>query len=123
MKTVNSYYLKLTGKCELPKELVMGENYSLALHGTITSTTDHDNHDGTLDRSFKFEPVKCEVLNELGEVIKAKDTRGEGQKTRAWAYRYWEDPSNNLGSISFEDFYKKFQQACRVNLHEIMHLK
>lgn len=123
MKTINSHYLKLSGKAELPKELEIGNNYSLAIHGSITSITEHDNHDGTIDRSYKFEPVKCEVLTELGEVIKAKDTRGEAQKTRAWAYKYWEDPTNNLGSISFDDFYKKFQQACRVNLHEIMRLK
>lgn len=122
MKTINSYYLKLSGKAELPKELEIGNNYSLALHGTITSTTDHDNHDGTIDRSFKFEPVKCEVLNELGEVIKAKDTRGEGQKTRAWMYKHWQE--GDYGDMDFDTFYHKMSVIVRTNLEELSkHLK
>lgn len=123
MKTVNSHYLKLSGKSELPKELEIGNNYYLAIHGSITSVTEHDNHDGTVDRSYKFEPVKCEVVSELGEVIKAKDTRGDAQKTRAWAYQYWQDPDNKIGSISFDDFYHAFQVKCRTNMEEIMNLK
>lgn len=124
MRKVNSHFLKLSGKVELPKELNIGENYSLAIHGSITSTTDHDNQNGTIDRSFKFEPVKCEVLNELGEVLKAKDTRSDAQKTRAWAYKYWEDPDNKLGNITFDDFYHKLSVVFRTNIEELAkHIK
>lgn len=123
MKTINSNFLKLSGKVELPKELNIGENYSLAIHGSITSTTDHDNHNGTIDRSFKFEPVKCEILNELGEVLKAKDTRSDGQKTRAWAYKYWEDPENHV-TMDFDTFYHKLSVVFRTNIEELAkHIK
>lgn len=120
MKTVNSHYLKLSGKSELPKELEIGNNYSLAIHGSITSVTEHDNQDGTVDRAYKFEPIRCEILTELGEVIKAKDTRGEGQKTRAWAYKYWQE--TNTGDMDFDTFYHKFQVICRTNLEELSKL-
>jgi hypothetical protein len=117
-KEISSRYIKLSGKAEIDRDLETSHNYHISLQGSITSITDTDNQDGTLHRAFKFEPVKVELLNELGEIIKAKDTRKEAQKTRAWAYKYWEEAQ--LGDMDFDTFYHKFQVLCRTNMEEIV---
>lgn len=114
---ISNHVLKLTGKAELPKPIDLGQNYHIALSGSVRTATDADNDDGTLTRIYTFKPIKVELLNELGETIKAKDTRSNSQLIRSLLYKKWV----NAGSdISFDTFYDQVCAAMMINLDKIV---
>lgn len=88
---INEHILKLTGKVSLPKELLNGNNYTLSVTGSVTSRTEEDNQDGTVNWVYKFEPVLVEILTEKGETIKAKDRRKLSQKLRGRLFLEWQE--------------------------------
>ena len=114
---INSHFLRISGKAELPKEIKMGHNYHASLEGSITAVTDSDNHDGTYDRMYKFEPIKIEILNGKGESLKLKDTRSMSQLFRARVWKVWK---NNLSGMSFEDYYNKVMLNLIQNVDEVV---
>lgn len=114
---ISNYILKLTGKAELPKPIDLGNNYHIALSGSIRAATDSDNDDGTLSRIYAFKPVKVEILTELGETIKARDTRSNSQLLRSLIYKKWVNAASDL---TFEDFYTKVCGSIMVNMDRIV---
>lgn len=113
MKTISNHILKLTGKAELPSEIEPGNNFNVALSGSVPSVNESDNEDGTYTRTYTFKPIKIEVLTPTGETIKAKDTRSNSQLIRSLVYKRW---VNAASPESFEDFYDK---VCRIIMREI----
>lgn len=98
----NEYYLKLGGKANIPQPLEIGRNYKLTTSGTVTSLTESDLNDGRHVVYYKFSPINMELIDDLGESIKAKDTRSASQLFRAKLWKHWQ----NLGTeMSFEDWY------------------
>lgn len=114
---ISSHYIKLQGKAELPAPLHMGENYDVTLSGSVIKTSDHDNQDGTVNREYVFKPIKMEVVNELGESIKAKDTRSNSQLLRSLLWKKW---VNAASSIPFEDWYAKFTYGVMRDIDELI---
>lgn len=114
---ISNHILKLVGKAELPKPIELGQNYHIALSGSVRTATDSDNDDGTLTRIYTFKPVKLELLNELGETIKAKDTRSNSQLIRSLLYKRW---VNAASKMSFEDWYDKVAGAMMFNIDKII---
>ena len=115
--TINEHILKLTGKCNLPESLELSNNYKVEVEGSITSVTDHDNHDGTADRVYKFEPVLVKIIDDKGKSIKAKDTRSESQKLRAILYRQFEE---DAAEMDFDQFYLKVMKQIRLELSDLI---
>lgn len=116
METSN-YILKLTGRAELPQPIDLGNNYHIALSGSVRTATDSDNDDGTLSRIYTFKPVKVELLNNLGETIKAKDTRSNSQLIRSLVYKKWVNAASN---VDFETYYTKVCGAIMANMDRII---
>ena len=112
----NDHVLKLTGKAELPSELVIGNNYDVTLKGTITSVTETDKNDGTHVLYYKFEPVNIEVITDKGETLKLKDTRSYSQLFRARMWKKWQDANSQL---SFDDWYGRLMQRLIQQADEI----
>lgn len=104
MPPIKSHILKLSGSSESPQELSIGHNYHIALEGSITSMTDSDNEDGSITRSYKFRPIKIDVLTPKGESIKLKDTRSNSQLIRALVYKKW---VNGAATMDFDTFYDR----------------
>lgn len=113
---INSHILKLTGRAELPKELEISANYHISLEGAITQATKSDNDDGTCNMIYTFKPVRVEVLNHLGERIKAKDTRQKSQLLRA---RLWKQWTNSKSEKSFDDYYDHLMNNLIIHVEEI----
>lgn len=116
----SSYFIKLTGKANIPEPLELGSGYKVEVEGSIESQSDHNNNDGTFDRDFKLVPVFCTIIDSSGKKIKAKDTRSRSSQLRRTLYRLWEtDPNNSLGH---EEHYDKFMAWLMGNklyeLHE-----
>lgn len=101
---ISNYILKMSGKCELPKEIAIGNNYSLRVSGAITGENTSDNDDGTMSKTYLFRPVLVEIENELGERIKGKDVRSRSQQMRNLLYKRWREQDE---PISFEEYYDK----------------
>ena len=114
---ISNYILKLTGKAELPKPIEIGQNYHISLSGAIRTATDSDNDDGTMSRIYTFKPIKVELLNELGETIKAKDTRSNSQLLRSLIYKRW---VNAASKMSFDDYYDKVIGSAMINVDKII---
>jgi len=99
---INSHILKLTGKAEIPEPLKIGFNYKTEIQGTCEGINEEDNHDGTHNYYYKFEPVLVELIKETGERIKAKDTRRKSQMLRSCIWKEWQETQVNQ---EFEDYY------------------
>lgn len=105
MKDVNAidtHFIKLSGKGNIPQPLEIGHNYELRAQGTVTSKTETDNDDGSHTIYYRFEPIVIDIVNDKGESIRAKDPRSLSQLLRARFYRLWTKQPDNK---SFEDYY------------------
>jgi hypothetical protein len=103
----NDYFVKLTGKGNIESPLEIGHNYELRAKGTITSFTESDKNDGSHTIFYKYEPVNIELVDDLGEAIRAKDTRSYSQLFRARMWKQWQNAQSDL---SFEDWYGRLMQ-------------
>ena len=109
-----NHVIKLTGKAELPKPLVIGHNFRTIIEGSITAETISDNQDGTKTHYYKFEPVIVETIDELGERMRAKDTRSRSQQLRSLLFKMWREQNVKQ---EFEDFYEEKMLEIIGNLY------
>jgi hypothetical protein len=98
----NSYFIKLSGKANIPSELIIGENYKIEADCSITEDRRNDNHDGTFDITYKAEPMTVEIKTSNGKTIKARDPRKNSQKIRNFLWKVW---SQNGYVEDFESVY------------------
>lgn len=112
----NDYYVKLQGKGNIPEPLEIGRNYELRAKGTVVSLTESDKNDGSHVVYYKFQPITIELIDDLGESIKAQDTRSYSQLFRARMWKEWQRNSNDL---SFEDWYGRLMQRLIQQSEEI----
>lgn len=116
-KEINEYYIKLTGKACIPEPLENGKGYRVSIEGEVTADGTTNNHNGTFNRWFKFEPILVSILKDHGEIITAKDTRSQSSKVRRNIYKWWETSASNLDS---EEFYNKVTNQILLELPEII---
>lgn len=112
----NSHWLKLAGKVNIDRELHLDHGYKVRIEGAIPSSQDISNEDGTYDRVYKFIPILCEIEDEKGEVIKAKDTRSYSQKLRRRLYQCWEVHQTDL---THEEHYERVMKYILSHAYEI----
>lgn len=113
-KNITEHVLKISGKATLLDEIDDSHNYQVLIDGSITSTTDESNEDGTYARYYKFKPIKVSVLKETGETIKSKDTRSRSQQLRSVIARNWD---NQGRPIEKEEYYD--ERMMEIIKHEI----
>jgi len=86
---MENFFLKITGKVNIPERVSIGHNYKLVADCSITSETKIDNDNGEFDVVFKVEPITAEISQDNGAVIKAKDPRKQSVKFRNYLYKLW----------------------------------
>jgi hypothetical protein len=101
---MDSYFIKLQGKAELPKPLSIGHNFRVLLEGSIIGEETTDNDDGSFNHAFKFQPIVVEAVTPTGETIKARDTRSRSVQLRMTLMREWRE---NNETMAFEDYYNE----------------
>lgn len=99
------YCIKFTGKAELPEPLELSEGYKLDVEGEVISMKETDLYNGTHLKTFAFKPIKAELTDKKGKVIKVKDTRSQSQKLRRVILWLWEQNSNEMRDP--EDCYEQ----------------
>lgn len=84
-----TYFINLRGKVNIPQKLEIGKNYSITADCSVTQSKVDDNHDGTVNITFKAEPMTLDITGENGEVIKAKDPRKNSVKFRNYLFKLY----------------------------------
>ena len=112
----NSYFLKISGKANIPEPLKLGDGYKLTLDGEIVSATDSNNQDGTFDRAFLFKPILCEVHDNYGNIQKAKDMRSWSQILKRAVWKTWQVDE---GDINEDEAYERTMKYILANLGDI----
>lgn len=92
----NSRYIKVSGKAEIPEDLVLGEGYKITLDGEITDVNHRNNQDGTQDVAFLFKPATCTIENKYGSILKAKDPRKMSEQLRRAIWKAWQADESDL---------------------------
>lgn len=113
---VSSHILRFSGKAELPSAIEIGHNYQVQAEGSITTMSENDNEDGTVNRIYTFRPVRIEIAIPTGETLKLKDARTNSQLMRALIFKHWKGLAS---PVSFEETYDK---VCRGIMRDMSEL-
>jgi len=114
--TPNSYYIKISGKANIPEELELGGGYKVVLDGEIINKTEANNQDQTYDTIYLFKPALCEIQDKYGKIVKAKDMRSRSSQVRRALYRAWEaDP----GALDSEQEYDILMAYILKHIYEL----
>lgn len=119
MTDVSHHFIKLTGKANIPEALKNGHAYNVVAKGQVTAETLSDNQNGTFTAYYKFEPILVDIVGDMGEVIKAEDTRSMSQKVRKAHWGVWQRQTDDPRSA--EDAYEdtmKFILAVLPDLYK-----
>jgi len=84
------YYLKITGKVNIPTELAIGHNYKLTADCSIVSEQKSDLDNGEYSVTYKMIPITVEVVKDNGDTVKAKDPRRNSEKFRNRLWKLWD---------------------------------
>jgi len=114
---METYYVKIQGKANIPERLVIGHNYRLEADCSITSETRSDNENGEFDIVFKVEPVTVTIVKDNGSVVKARDPRKNSTKIRNLLYFKWKESNE---AIDFEEYYTKFTNTVLANMDALI---
>lgn len=69
---INSNQLQIKGKVELSQPLNREKNYRVIIEGEITDVRTPDNHDGTFNQIFIYEPKTLDILSETDRLMSTK---------------------------------------------------
>ena len=99
----DNYILRLSGKAELPQDIEIGHNWHVSMEGSITSKTITDNENGSQSVTYLFKPIKVELLDDKGKMLKLKDTRSSSQLFRGSLYKNW---LNSQCGKTYDEWYQ-----------------
>lgn len=113
----DTYYLKLTGKVNVPEMLTIGHNYRVLLDGEVTNETKETNQDGTFSYVSKFEPVIAEVQKDFGKSIKSKVAGSRSKQVKNIVFKLWE--ASNDDSRTADEAYEETMKHILFNLGDL----
>lgn len=117
---MDTFLLKLTGKAETPERIETGHNYHVSLEGSVTSETKTDNEDGTHTYTALFRPVKMDLLDKKGKMLKLKDMRTASQLWRARVWTFWKNKADTTTTDA--EFYEKLMNNMIQRAPEIIEM-
>lgn len=112
-----SYWIKFTGKANIPSPLQLDSAYTVTISGEVPSSTDVSNQNGTKDTIFKFVPITAQIVDDKGAITKVRDMRKMSEKLRAVVKFLWEQDSTR--GEDREDAYERFVRYCITHAQEI----
>lgn len=113
----NSFFIKFTGKANIPDPLELDAGYTVTITGEVPSSTDISNQDGTKDVIYKFVPILAEITDAKGKVVKVKDTRKMSEKFRRVLHFLWEN--DTAGEQTPEQAYERTMNYCITHAQEL----
>lgn len=117
MLKVDRYELQVRGKAYLMEPLEIDNDYKMVLEGSITGSTDTSLQNGTVARTYKFEPATVEILSNNGKRIKSQDPKSYSQRVRLALQACHRNDINN--TTDFEVIYANIQQNILRNVDKI----
>ena len=102
---IKSYILRFSGQVELNEPLEISTSYNIVLDGEVRKSEDATNDDGTINRTYKFAPIKGQIVGVNGKVSQTKDARSQSKKIRAVIrHQFMEDKDTKLDE---EQYYQQ----------------
>lgn len=114
---METYFIKIQGKANIPEALEIDRNYKISADCSITQVRRDSNENGEYNVTYKAEPVTVEILSKNGTIIKAKDPRKNSQKIRNYLFKHY------TGEGIVEDFdalYDAFTQEVMLDTPQLM---
>lgn len=115
---MNNYFIKITGKVNIPIPITIGHNYKLVADCSVVSEQKNDNENGEFDIIYKMIPITLEVAKDNGEFIKAKDPRRNSEKFRKYLWKLWSE--SEAVTMDFDDIYEKVTYKAMAELPQIL---
>lgn len=112
---INSRFVKLSGKFNIPDELRTGADYEVSITGSIPDFRVFDNHDGTHDITYNLKPHTGQIIAQKGATTPLKDPRRQSVKFRAMISHIWgEDYDRVMDTLlangdELRDFYERIK--------------
>ena len=105
--------LKLSGKFDISGEIVVDENYTVAIEWSIVSKNQVSNQDGTYTNIYTLRPIRWEIHDSQWKSIKAKDNRRNSEKYRSFLFYSWSN--EETGFESFDEYYDSLYRTLMLN--------
>jgi len=103
----NTYYLKVSGKANIPTALSIGHNFKVTCDCSIVSEQKNDLENGEFSVTYRAVPLTIEIQKDNGPTVKAKDPRKNSQKIRNYLFKLYFDE----GYVEeFDKVYDAFTQ-------------
>lgn len=100
---MDNYFIKITGKVNVPEMISIGHNYELLLKGSVTDEKKEDAENGYYEYTATFRPITGEAKI-LGKTLKFKDVRSRSTQLRSVLYKIWEGSEDPRESdTAYED--------------------
>jgi hypothetical protein len=114
---LETYYIKVQGKANIPKALGIGHNWKITSDCSIVSESKEDNEDGTFSVVYKAVPVTIEIEKDNGEIVKAKDPRKNSLKVKNYLFKCYADE----GYVEdFDRVYDAFTQEVMSRMPSLL---
>ena len=101
------YYIKVTGKANIPEALSIGHNWKIECDCSIVSEQKSDLENGEFSVTYRAVPVTINIIKDNGEVVRAKDPRKNSQKIRNYLFKLYADEGH---VEDFDSVYDAFTQ-------------
>lgn len=101
---MDTFFIKIAGKVNVPLKIDIGHNYKLVMDCSVTKEEKEDNEDGTFSIISKVVPITAEISKDNGAVVKARDPRKNSTKIRNVLWAVWKDKNNET---DFEQVYNR----------------
>lgn len=102
MENKNTYFIKLSGKANIPVPLPIGHNYRIIADCSVVQEQKDDDESGGYNITYKACPITVEVGVGNGPTIKARDPRKNSVKIRNILFKQY---FNEGGIIDFDKVY------------------
>lgn len=120
MEEINERILKLTGTANLPRDLQIGHDYTIALQVNVNASETRNNEDGTCDVIFKCRPTgEIIITKDYGEKMVLKSRNSVSKRIRNSLFYKWTE----LGlEGDFQEWYESIGSKIIANLDKIIEL-
>jgi len=113
-----TYFVKLSGKANIPTPLSIGHNFKLEADCSVVSEQRSDNEDSTYNVTYKMLPVTVTITKDNGEVVRAKDLRRNSEKFRKYCWKVWSDSPAAI--YDFDSVYSEVINEAMSQMPSIM---
>lgn len=110
---INEHIISIGGRGNIASPLQFGQDYAVTLEGSITSITDINNEDGTINRLFKLKTAIIKEIEGKEGKIAIRDKSSLSKRIRSRQFIWAQENQSDID-------YEKFGQLLLQNFDGVM---